>query len=296
LDRTFPDGDVVRTTRQRAEVGARLTSGLTLPVLAVMRERADYGHPRNTTLFDRRQQGAEVAVRYFSPTRSSASVGWRLLEGDYHRRTPALVRQLGGRYRDHEAFATADWRLSDKTVVGARASWRVRRFAEPLGRDTRLPSIQLRAGWDYSVKTRFDARVWRESFANDRDENVLYSTYTGGQLFVRWRAGPRTFVSLGAVHEIQDDTLPGGVRRGRVTRATRLGSRVEWQVNRGVQLFADAWQDRSRGGAGQVSFTDRVVRVGVVIGYGNRTGAPERLLWMPECQPPRYVEADACLP
>lgn len=295
-ERTWPDGDTVGTTRQRAEVGLRVTESLTLPVIALGQEIVVYGHERNFLLFDRNLQWREVSVRYQAPTRSQITLGWRTTEGNYRQRTDEVAAVLGRRYRDRDLYAATDWRLSDKAIVAGRAGWRLRRYEDVAGRDADLPSAELRAGWDYSVKTRFDARLWRQSYVNDRDESVLYSTYTGGQLFARWQPSHKTFVSLGMVHELQDDTLPGGQRIDRATRSTRLGSRVEWTVTSGVQMVFDAWRDHTAGRAGRSGFVDHVVRIGLVISYGNRFGNPERLLWVPECEPPRYVEASACRP
>lgn len=296
LDRTWPQGDTLSTGRRYANLGLRLTDSLTAPILTFGQSDIRYRQQINHS-FDQHANWTQISGRYQGVGRSLAQFGLRDTNGLYLHRLDALAEVLGRRFKEHKIYFDVTWDLSEKTVIGAHLDWSPRRYLDVWERDATLWNVEGRAGWDYSVKTRFDGRIWHQSYPNDRDIDVLYSTYTGVQVTMRWEASPKTFASLSAVHELQDDTLPNGDGTlSRVTRSNRLGARVEWSVGPRVAVVLDAWRNQVGGRHGRSSYTDNMLRVSLVFGYGNGVGSPERLLWTPECEPPRYVEAYACQP
>lgn len=296
LERTWPDADVVDRVQRRAELGMRITDSLTLPLLSGGRERVRYRNEIDSMPFDRDSDWSQLAVRYTGLGRSVATLGLRHSDGTYLARTDELAAAVGRRYRDRELFVDAAWDVGAKSIVAGRLGWRRREYPDLTEREASLLTTYFRAGWDYSIKTRFDFSAWRQAYPNDQDVDVLYSTFSGAQLAVRWQATPKLWWSLNLVNERQDDHIIGGETLRDATRSLRVGARAEWTIGRNVQLFMDAWRDRTRGRQGRSDYLDNTFRFGITVWHDNGDERPQRLLWNAECDPPRYVEASACHP
>ncbi len=294
LNRSFPNRDMVEMNRPFGEIGLRVTESLTLPVLTVTDTRLRYDFADDATLFDRDERRMQLALRYQGWDRSFVSAGVWQADGSYPHRTDAQATLIGRHYDDREAFVSGQWAYSAKTILGGKIGMRQRRYDELPQRNSNIPSVLLRAGWDYSAKTRFDVNLWREAYPNDEDPAVLYTTLTGARLSARWQATEKTMVSFNVVYEKLRDTMALGtpeVRRA----ALRFGPRVEWAVDRNITVVLDGWHDATRSASPFGSFRDNIVRLGIVFSHNNSDAPrPRQMRWHAECDPPKYVESSLC--
>lgn len=295
LNRTYPYRDMVRTRSVRASAGLRITESLTFPVVSWTTDKVGYEHPDTSMFFNRNVRQIQLALRYAGKGRSVLQAGIRQYRGDYFDRTPDWIQQIDRRYRDREAFLEVDWEYSHRTIVGAQLGYRKRQYDLLSERDANLPHILLRAGWRYSVKTRFDFSAWHRSYPNDEDPEVLYGTITAARAQVRWQPSEKLWLSLAVTREREVDTVMSGLEGG-VRHTLRIGPRFEWQMNRNVLLVLDGWHDRTRGSGGSASYINNAIRIGVVFSTDNGWSRPARILWNPECDPPRPLETLACQP
>ncbi|WP_201525050.1 hypothetical protein, partial [Bordetella pseudohinzii] len=120
LSRTWPDRDMQARDNKAAEIGLRVSERLTLPAFSVFRNGTRYDQDINKTLYDRKEEGWQLAARYAGFGRSYAQAGLRRGNVDYYGRTPDLVATIDDRYTDDEIFAAARWDYSPKTVLQAR--------------------------------------------------------------------------------------------------------------------------------------------------------------------------------
>ena len=292
LNRTFPDRDMVATQGLSTEAGLRVTESLELPVVTLNKGQARYDLPLNQTVYNRNEDGWQAAFRYTGRGNGYLTGGLRQANIYYQDRTPFWTSQIDNRYRDRELFVGGQFDYSAKTTFGARAGVLHRRYANLSERDENLITLDFRAGYDYSSKTRFDINMWRRPYANDDSPNTLYSTVTGIRGSVRYKYSVKTRLSLNLVAENQNDTPIAGAS-GTDARLYRAGVRAEWQARDNVLVILDGWRDRTNGTSAAGSYSQNVARIGVVITFDNH-GQAARLLWNPECEPPKYVEASVC--
>jgi len=293
LNRTYPERDMVTTRRKQAEINLHVSPRLIAPRVSVWRETTGYEYAEHHMLFDRRSRHVEVSGTWLGTGRSSFTLGWQHAAGDYPNRTPEWVEQVGSRFKDDAYFADLHWDYSVKTQLAARVGYQQRRYPGLAGRDASQWTTLLRAGWDYSPKTRFDLFGWHQAYPNDEDPEILYATVTGARFSVRWRPTVKTMFSFAAAYERQNDT-PAVGNDARTSRLLRIGPRFEWRWHRRAMLFVDAWHDRNMGASAFSRYRNTVVRIGVVIQLDNRWEPPVDFFWRPECQPPHYIEAMAC--
>ncbi|MBZ0073813.1 porin family protein [Bordetella hinzii] len=284
LSRTWPDRDMQARDNKGAEIGLRVSERLTLPVFSVFRNGTRYDQDINKTLYDRKEDGWQLAARYTGFGRSDAQVGLRRSNVDYYGRTPDLVATIDDRYTDDEVFAAARWDYSPKTVLQARVGLLKRRYEHLGDRDTNLFTFQGRATWDYSPKTRFDLQFWRRPYAYDDDPTVLYSVQTGGLASVTWRPTVKTALQLGAELTRQRNTaFTGG--DGQVLQIRRYGARLQWQQQDNLRWILDVYRDQQTGGSPGDDYKQNFVRIGLEYTFGSRGKEDLRRLMQPsDCQ------------
>lgn len=292
LNRTFPNRDMVQTDGLSVQAGMRITENLELPVITLNQAKVDYETPDNRTLYNRNADGWQAAFVYSGHGNSFLRGGIRQENVYYRDRTPFWTDLIDNRYRDREVFIGGQWDYSAKTTFGARVGYLQRQYSKLSERDERLLTLDLKAGWDYSVKTRFDLNAWRRPYANDDSPTTLYSTVTGVRGSVRYKATDKTRLSLNLVAENQKDTPIAGAT-GNSARLYRGGVRMEWAARDNMLVVLDAYHDRTDGRNESASYRQNVARLGVVFSFDNN-GRAARLLWNPECEPPKYVEASYC--
>ncbi|NYE26395.1 hypothetical protein [Pigmentiphaga litoralis] len=293
LSLSAPDRDLVDSRNVFADVGLRVTESLTLPQLSVSRNSLRYEYPLNATLYNRNENRVQVAARYSGWGASYVQAGLMQSRVDYIDRTPGLIAQVDNRYADREAFVDAQWVYSAKTMLSSRIGYRQRSYETLTDRNTSLITVDAKAAWQYSPKTRFDVAVWHRPYANEEDPGILYSTLTGARASIRWQYTDKLWLSFNVVRENQKNTRLAAINDGS-SEALRFGPRVEWAVTRNMKLTVDGWQDKVEG-RNYPSSTSTVVRVGLTLMTENGgAGQPERLLRSPDCAPPRYVETTLC--
>jgi|GEM_PF-3532373 len=292
LNRTFPDRDMVQTDGVSVQAGMRITESLELPVITLNQGKVDYDLPDNRTLYNRNEDGWQAAFVYSGHGNSFLRGGIRQANVYYRDRTPFWTDLIDNRYRDREVFIGGQWDYSAKTTFGARIGYLQRDYSKLSERDERLLTLDLKAGWDYSAKTRFDLNMWRRPYANDDSPTTLYSTVTGIRGSFRYKMTDKTRFSFNMVAENQKDTpIAGAVADS--ARLYRTGVRVEWAARDNVLVVVDGYHDRTDGRNESASYRQNVARLGVVFSFDNN-GRAARLLWNPECEPPKYVEASYC--
>ncbi len=295
LNKSYPDRDQVSTHLTGADLNLHVTPSLSLPRIAVQRLDTGYDYWETSMLFTRRIDQFEVGARYAGIGRSSIHGGVRIEDGHYRERTPEWIAQVGSRYRDQTLFLDTTWDYSVKTILTANLAYLRRQYDDVAGRDFSDWYALLNAGWQPSVKTRFDLSLWRRPFPNDEDPAILYGTLTGGGLTVRWHPTVKTMFSFAVDYEHQRNTpVPGATASD--SRLLRFGPRFEWNFHRSIQLFVDGWHDRNTGGTAGSSYRNTTVRIGLVIKLDNNWKPPYGRMWHSECDPPRYIEAFVCVP
>lgn len=293
LDRTWPERDMTHTRSIRAEAGLRVTERWTLPLVSWSRGRVSYDTDEVRMLFNQENTAWSVAASYAGIDKSFVSVGLRHTRVAYPERTPAWANLIDERYTDREWFADWQWAYSAKTVLGGRMGLLRREYPFLRERSVSLPYFRVRAGWDYSAKTRFDTELWHQSYGNDDNPQILYATFTGARVSVRWTHSPKLRASFNLVREDQRDTLASGQQGGRYNML-RLGPRVEWDATQNLTVVLDGWHDKRTGRGGNTSYHDNVIRLSLIVRHHN--GVPEvaRGMWHAECDPPKYVESWFC--
>lgn len=293
LSLSAPDRDLVNTRNLFADVGLRVTESWTFPQLSMSRNTLRYEFPLNATLYNRDETRVQVAARYSGWGATYLQGGFMQSRVDYIARTPGLIAQVDNRYADREAFVDAQWVYSAKTMLSSRIGYRQRSYDTLSERNTSLITVDAKAAWQYSPKTRFDVAVWHRPYANEEDPGILYSTLTGARASIRTQTTEKTWLSFNVVRENQKNTRLAAVNDGSST-AVRFGPRVEWAATKSIKLTLDGWRDNVVG-RNYPSSTSTVVRVGVTVMTDNGGASqPERLLRSPDCAAPRYVETTLC--
>lgn len=293
LDRTWPERDMTRTRGIRAEAGLRVTERWTLPVVSWSRGRVAYETDETRMLYNQESTAWSLAARYSGIDQSFITVGLRQARTGYPERIEEWAQIIDERYTDHEWFADWQWTYSAKTVVGGRLGLLRREYPHLRERSVSLPYVRLRAGWDYSAKTRFDLELWHQSYGNDDSPQILYATFTGGRFSIRWQHSPKLRASFNIVREDQRDTVATGESGGRYNML-RLGPRIEWDATPNVMLALDGWHDRRTGRGGSAGYRDNVVRFSITLRHDNGFPNVARGMWRAECDPPKYLESWFC--
>lgn len=291
LNRTWPDRDMQAQQRWQSQLGLRVTEDLTLPLLSVYQGRSRYETDLNRTLYNRDETGWEASAYYSGMDRSFVNAGFRQSRVNYIDRTDFWRAQIDDAYQDNEIFIDSHWDLTIKTSVETRFGY-LRRSYENLGeRDTSLITIDTRASYQYSPKTRFEVYGWRRPYSNDDSPDTIYSTQTGLRMTMRWQASDRSAAWLSVAREVQADTRFSGVD----SRSTvwRYGTRLEWKATDNVRMVLDGYRTREVGADAGNSFSQNIVRLGVEFSTSRGSSQPERMLFTSECDW-RYVEYLLC--
>ncbi|WP_338615867.1 hypothetical protein [Pigmentiphaga sp. CHJ604] len=289
---SWPERDLLKQRAFSADAGLRITESLILPVVSLSQASTRNEFTFNQQLYNRDDSKVQISGVYMGRDDSYVTVGISRVRSSYPDRTPLQIQQLDRAYTDTEYFVNGMWQYSPKTALEAYAGWRQRRYATLADRSIDFITADLRAHWDYSVKTAFLAHLWHQPFGNEEDPAILYSTLTGGRLTLRWSASEKTWLSLNVVRERQRNyrTAAGGVSE---TMSWRFGPRLEWRVHRNILLTLDGWREHVTG-AGYPGYGSTVIRAGVTFDLGNGSKQAARLHIREECDPPRFLDTLLC--
>ncbi|VCU72608.1 hypothetical protein PIGHUM_04710 [Pigmentiphaga humi] len=281
LSTSWPARDLLKQRIFNADVGLRVTESLTVPMLSMSRTVSRNEFATNQQLYNRNDNLVQLSAQYVGKDYSSVSGGVSRIRTNYVDRTPLQVQQLDRAYSDTEFFLSGNWHYSSKTSLEGYAGWRQRRYETLVDRDVDFATAELRAYWDYSVKTSFHAHLWHRPYGNEEDRSTLYSTLTGGRLAVRWQPGEKTSLSLNVVRERQKNYRVGA---GGASEAMswRVGPRGEWQMTPNILLTLDGWRERVKG-VGYPGYGSTVLRVGFTLMFDNIHLSPARVRSGEEC-------------
>jgi len=289
---SWPDRDLLKQRAFGADVGLRITESLTLPVVSLSQASTRNEFAFNQQLYNRDDSKVQISGVYMGRDESYVMAGISRVRSRYPDRTPLQIQQLDRAYTDTEYFVNGMWQYSPKTSLEAYAGWRQRRYATLADRSIDFVTADLRAHWDYSVKTAFLVHLWHQPFGNEEDPTILYSTLTGGRLTMRWSPGEKTWLSLNVVRERQRNyrTTAGGANE---TMSWRFGPRLEWRVHRNILLTLDGWREHVSG-AGYPGYGSTVIRAGISFDIDNGSKQAARLHVREECDPPRFLDTLLC--
>lgn len=253
--------DLVSDSRWATSVGLRVTEQLTLPLITLFEQQKRYDDPGQRELYNRKEHGWQAAVQYSGMGRSLLQAGVNYTETDFPLRVPDANNALDDNHKDREVFAEGLWELSVKTTVGARIGYLQRRYGQYSDRDQNFSTFLLKASWDYSPKTGFNAWLWRQPYAQDDDASVLYAVRTGGRLGVTWRPTVKTTLGLNLERIRQTDKRIAADDRTR--NILRLGTRLSWQPYDNTRWILEWYRSREHADSAYSSYSQSYVRFGV---------------------------------
>ncbi|WP_157128395.1 hypothetical protein [Cupriavidus sp. USMAA2-4] len=299
LNQVWPARDMQVNQDASAELGLRVTDELTLPALRVFHATARYDVPYSRQLYNSNQNGWQVSTRYAAdPDRADSSaveLGYRRTNAAYPWRSDEQVAIIDNAYSDTEWFSGAQWYVSPKTWIGARASLLQRTYANLSARDTRLVTFNVRALYDFSPKLQFDIRLWRRPYANNTQPQVIYSTQTGGLIGLAWKATSKTTLSLFYQHALQKDyTSSAAISGSDQLRLPAYGARLQWSPTDNMRWMLDFVSTLQRGSYAYDDYNRRYVRLGFEYTFGSRGNQAVRSLLKPSLCGEAYPALTLC--
>lgn len=269
--------DLMHQQQGGSEVALRITEDLSVP-MGLERVSVRHENPQNQFL-DRNDQAVQLALRYASPLGSSVSVGTRRTGVDYPHRGPADASILDTHYTDRLHFMDVDWSYSPLTRVGGRLGV-LQRHYDTLGQndfDRRLAT--LRASYQPSPLTRFDAE-WGRRLYDSATPSALYYLASGLLVGMDWRLSELTRVRLSAAHDRQQNqaaATPGAPLGLPDNMVNRLGASIDYSISRGWRLYAEGQRDRFTTVGGGNAIQQNVLRLGLEYTYENLAGTAARV-------------------
>ena len=267
--------EMTHSTADNAELALRVSPDIEIPV-AISRRQLTYDSPVNWA-FDNEERSSDVAVRFKSTTGSNFRVGVRSTDVIAPRRSAAQISSLDSGFKDKEIYAQTNWQYSVLTGFGGRIASLQRAYANLDTMNFSALTTELNVNHEFSPKTRVTLDVWKRPYGIT-DPATLYALGTGAQLGTRWQASAKTRISLQASNETQRyyaSNLALGQSNAELTRR-RLGGGVDYEITRGVRLYADGYRDQLSRGTLGADIEQNVFRIGLEYTYENMPGVAER--------------------
>ncbi|MFZ6686501.1 hypothetical protein ACO0K0_01990 [Undibacterium sp. SXout11W] len=246
-------------------------------------------------LYDYKQDGRQIGVRYMSPTGSSVEGGVRLSTTNYTDRSQDQIEKIydipyansvikpeyDTQFKETELYLDGEWQYSVKTTTSAHVGVIRRRYSTYSNLDTNLSNAIVRGTYRYTPQLRLDAQMFDQPFPIV-DPTILYVVTKGVRLDALWLYSDKLQFNASAVMQNSSQVyIPGIVNltgnASQVARMKRVGVGASYQIDRGFRLFADSYFERNRGDVATLNVNQSVVKIGFEYTYENLPGSAARM-------------------
>lgn len=228
-------------------------------------------------LYNNQEHGVQLGLQYFSPTGSSAGVGWRRSNTDYPDRSPDQISLLGKSYRENEAYLDAEWHYSIKTATSLHLGYIRRDYPELEQRNTRFYNAIWRGVYYYSPQLRLDLQLFDRPF-NIVDPTILYVVTRGVRTDLSWDWSDKTRLNASALLQKNDQQLvvsQNGATQNE--KLQRFGLGFSYKIERGFRLFADSFFEKTVRDISNLTLRQNVIRVGLEYTFENIPGSAAKM-------------------
>ncbi|MFZ6753048.1 hypothetical protein ACO0KY_06685 [Undibacterium sp. Dicai25W] len=246
-------------------------------------------------LYDYKQDGRQLGLRYMSPTGSSVEGGMRFSTTNYTDRSQdqiekiydipyvnsAIKPEYDTQFKETELYLDGEWQYSVKTTTSAHIGVIRRRYSTYSNLDTNLSNAIVRGTYRYTPQLRLDAQIFDQPFPIV-DPTISYVVTKGVRFDALWLYSDKLQFNASAVMQNSSQVyIPGIVNltgnASQVARMKRVGLGASYQIDRGFRLFADSYFERNRGDVATLNVSQSVIKIGVEYTYENLPGSAARM-------------------
>src|SRR5450830_329187 len=273
------------------EVNVKVTDSWSL-MPKLFYSQLQYDLPVNQ-LYDNKQDGKQLGLRYFSPTGSSIEGGVRVSTTNFTDRNPAQVAfydlpfvgskvkpEYDTQYKETEYYFDAEWRYSVKTTTSAHVGTVQRHYSTYNNLDTHLSNAILRTTYRYSPQLRLDLQLYDQPFPIV-DPSILYVASKGLRFDALWLYSDKLQFNTSAVIQNSSQVyIPGVPTNGGIaqtSRMKRIGFGASYEIERGFRLFADSFFEKDRGDVPSLNVGQSVIKLGIEYTFENLPGSAARM-------------------
>ncbi|WPX42990.1 hypothetical protein [Undibacterium sp. CCC3.4] len=231
-------------------------------------------------LYDFRESGEQLGLRYLTGTGSSIEAGNRWARTDYPDRNAQQINDLDRQYHENELFLDGEWRYSVKTNSSVHLGTIRRAYQSLNERNTHLFNAIWRGTYLYSPKLRLDVQLFDRPFSIV-DPSVLYVQSKGARFDALWKTSEKLQFNLSALRQNSTQTLIPRLATAANSGALsenlqRLGLGASYQFERGFRLLLDGFHEKTSGDAANLNLSQNIVKVGFEYTFENQSGAAGR--------------------
>jgi hypothetical protein len=262
-------------TADSVGVALRVTPSLDIPLL-LKSQRLSYDTATNLP-FESEERSADLGIAFRSETGSNFRSGVKTNDVKFLQRTPVLIATADSRYRDDELYLEADWQYSVLTRFGARVARLERSYDALKNLNLSTTTSEASVVHEYSPKTRFTLNFWNRP-SGSSDPATLYTTVTGGQAAVRWQTTEKTRLSVqyGSEMEKYKTTAAWVGQPDPELKRTRLGASLVYAVTRDIAFYVEgSYDDLNRGSVGS-GISQRTLRTGLEYTFEGVPGVAQK--------------------
>jgi len=246
-------------------------------------------------LYDYKQEGRQVGMRYMSPTGSSVEGGMRLSTTNYTDRSLDQIVNIydlayagsnvkpeyDTQFKETELYLDGEWQYSAKTTTSAHLGTVRRRYSTFSNLDTNLTNVIIRGTYRYTPQLRLDAQIYDQPFPIV-DPTILYVVSKGIRLDALWLYSDKLQFNASAVVQNSSQVYIPGIalangNLSQVDRMKRIGFGASYQLDRGFRLFADSFFEKDRGDVATLNVNQSVIKIGFEYTYENLPGSAARM-------------------
>ena len=261
-DGSITDREITHKTTDSVGVALRVTPSLDIPLL-LKAQRLSYDTATNLP-FESEERSADLGIAFRSETGSNFRSGVKTNDVKFLQRTPVLIATADSRYRDDELYLEADWQYSVLTRFGARVARLERTYDALKNLNLSTTTSEASVVHEYSPKTRFTLNFWNRP-SGSSDPATLYTTVTGGQAAVRWQTTEKTRLSVqyGSEMEKYKTTTAWVGQPDPELKRTRLGASLVYAVTRDIAFYVEGFNDDLNRGSVGSGISQRTLRTGL---------------------------------
>ncbi|MFZ6690753.1 hypothetical protein [Undibacterium sp. SXout20W] len=245
-------------------------------------------------LYNFKQNGRQLGLRYMSPTGSSIEGGARYSTTDFTDRSPSQIAlydlpyigstfkpEYDTQYKETELYFDAEWQYSIKTSTSAHLGMVRRRYSTFSNLDTNLSNVTVKTTYRYSPQLRLDLQVYDQPFSIV-DPSILYVVSKGLRVDGLWLYSDKLQFNASALLQNSSQVYIPGVpslngNADRVDRMRRIGLGASYQLDRGLRLFVDSFLERNRGDVATLNVNQSVIKLGFEYTFENISGSAARM-------------------
>ena len=244
-------------------------------------------------LYNNKQDGEQLGLRYFSPTGSSIEGGIRLSTTNFTDRNPAQIAfydipygdsklkpEYDTQYKETEYYFDTEWSYSVKTTTSAHIGMVRRRYSTFNNLDTNLTNAIARLTYRFSPQLRLDLQLYDQPFPIV-DPSILYLVSKGARVDTLWLYSDKLQFNASAIFQNSSQVyIPGvpiNVGAAQTSRMRRAGIGASYEIERGFRIFADSYFEKDRGDVPNLNLGQSVIKVGIQYTFENLPGSAARM-------------------